>query len=285
MKWIKYQYVCNSDSNIILTKRIGYSLANISLARKEALNGSFSIEEDDKVYEKEPLPIEFGGTGQKTIEGILNAFGIKDDYFYKESCPVQEIGSSYDLYPPSYWANMGGGVFEVEHCVRCGLGPIQDSGVLLNMFSASEGTISQIFTSKIGNIYFRSGDLVEDEWANSNFKDLTPSMSDFSYDGSYSGTGWGDSNHPTSVSTPFRPRWIMVINSYGFLFGIRTGSKAGIGYGLCRTTKSAVFIGHNVFTFEDDKVSWYVDNVISDGNIPGCQSNMSGVTYYWVAGI
>lgn len=281
MKWIKYQYVCNSDSNIILTKRIGYSLANISLARKEALNGSFSIEEDDKVYKKEPLPIEFGGTGENTIEGIKAAFGIKD-CVYKGKCPVVEDNDN--LWPPSYWAELGSGVFDVEYFRDCGLAPFESSGLLLNMFSEDSGFISQIITDDAGYIYYRSGDIVTDSWVDISFKEVNTNSA-FSCHGSYDGDGWHGKSYKNSVTTKFKPRWIMVVSPYGYLFGVRTGVTKGEGYGLCRTNKDTTFIGRNVFNFGDDEVTWYVDNFISDGNIVGCQSNISMTTYYWVAGI
>ena len=48
MKWIKYQFVCNKDDNILLTKRISYSEENLAIAAKEAYNGQYVIEEDAK---------------------------------------------------------------------------------------------------------------------------------------------------------------------------------------------------------------------------------------------
>lgn len=64
-KWLKYQIVCNADKNILLDKKIEYTEANIVIAQNEAYEGVFTIEEDDKVLEKEPLSVELGGTGAK----------------------------------------------------------------------------------------------------------------------------------------------------------------------------------------------------------------------------
>ena len=82
MKWINYQYVCNKLNEetggevILLEKRIGYNQENLAVARKEAYNGNYVIEEDEESYEKEPLPIEFGGTGAKTPEEARAKLGI-----------------------------------------------------------------------------------------------------------------------------------------------------------------------------------------------------------------
>lgn len=64
-KWLKYQIVCNAEKNILLDKKIEYTEANIVIAQNEAYEGVFTIEEDDKVLEKEPLSVELGGTGAK----------------------------------------------------------------------------------------------------------------------------------------------------------------------------------------------------------------------------
>ena len=53
MKWIKYEYVCgtNTDgSEILAKKRVGYSEANLTIAQSEAYNGEYTIEEDGKEY-------------------------------------------------------------------------------------------------------------------------------------------------------------------------------------------------------------------------------------------
>lgn len=56
MKWIKYEYVCGTDSDgaeILAKKRVGYSDANLVIAEAEAYNGEYTIEEDDKEYPSE----------------------------------------------------------------------------------------------------------------------------------------------------------------------------------------------------------------------------------------
>lgn len=77
MKWIKYQVVqcIVDDGPILLDKRVGYSEENLAIAQKEAYNG-YQIVEDSKSFEKEPLPLEFGGTGAKSAADALKKFGI-----------------------------------------------------------------------------------------------------------------------------------------------------------------------------------------------------------------
>lgn len=68
-RWIKYQIVCNADKNILLNKKLEYSDANLIIAQNEAHEGAYTIEEDEKNIEKEPLGIELGGTHAKSAEG------------------------------------------------------------------------------------------------------------------------------------------------------------------------------------------------------------------------
>lgn len=86
MKWIKYQIVCNTINtgtedeplyeNILLTKKVGYNDANLAIAQKEAYNGEYTIEEDEKNFEIEPVAIKFGGTGAKTVEEARANLGV-----------------------------------------------------------------------------------------------------------------------------------------------------------------------------------------------------------------
>lgn len=68
-RWIKYQIVCNAGKNILLNKKLEYSDANLIIAQNEAYEGAYTIEEDEKNIEKEPLGIELGGTHAKSAEG------------------------------------------------------------------------------------------------------------------------------------------------------------------------------------------------------------------------
>lgn len=77
MKWIKYQIVCGKNENeedILINKKVGYSNENLAIAQKEAYNG-YEIIEDSESFEKEPLAIEFGGTGAKTAAEALQKLG------------------------------------------------------------------------------------------------------------------------------------------------------------------------------------------------------------------
>ena len=49
MKWIKYEYVCGTDTDgaeILAKKRVGYSESNLAIAEAEAYNGEYTIEDD-----------------------------------------------------------------------------------------------------------------------------------------------------------------------------------------------------------------------------------------------
>lgn len=65
MKWIKYQVVqCTvGEDDVLITKKIGYSDANLAIAQSEAYEGQYTIEEDGKTFQKTPVSIEDGGTG------------------------------------------------------------------------------------------------------------------------------------------------------------------------------------------------------------------------------
>lgn len=60
MKWIKYQIVqcVTEDGTILANKKIGYSEENLVIAQKEAYQGLYTIEEDDKTLDEGPLQIE-----------------------------------------------------------------------------------------------------------------------------------------------------------------------------------------------------------------------------------
>ena len=80
MKWIKYQISCNEEKGILLTKKLEFSVNNLDIAYREAYNGSYEIVDDEKhsenYFNKQPLAVEFGGTGCKSKEDILLEFGI-----------------------------------------------------------------------------------------------------------------------------------------------------------------------------------------------------------------
>lgn len=65
MKWICYQIVQSiiGEEKILANKKVGHNEANLAIAQAEAYNGEYTIEEDEQVFDKEPLDIEFGGTG------------------------------------------------------------------------------------------------------------------------------------------------------------------------------------------------------------------------------
>lgn len=56
MKWIKYEYVCGTDSDggeILVKKRIGYNESNLAIAEAEAYNGEYTIEDDGQTDSSE----------------------------------------------------------------------------------------------------------------------------------------------------------------------------------------------------------------------------------------
>lgn len=86
MKWIKYE-VYQSTINkgteslpiyedIFLEKRLGYNETNLSIAREEAYNGKYTIEDDGITHEPEPISIENGGTGACNLEDARTNLGI-----------------------------------------------------------------------------------------------------------------------------------------------------------------------------------------------------------------
>lgn len=75
MKWIKYpvkQYEIDGVSHVIY-KKISYSKENVLLAKKDALDGKYTIVDDEEEFEVKPLDIHLGGTGaSKASEAIKN---------------------------------------------------------------------------------------------------------------------------------------------------------------------------------------------------------------------
>ena len=65
-KWIEYDYVCNASKGIFLRKKVAYNEVNLAIAKIESCNGSYTITDDSKDMEVNPIAIELGGTGAKT---------------------------------------------------------------------------------------------------------------------------------------------------------------------------------------------------------------------------
>lgn len=92
MKWIKYQIVCGKNENgedILLNKKIGYSDENLAIAKTEAHNGECIIEEDSESFDKEPLGIEFGGTGATNADSAREKLNAQKKLGFT---PVQQGG-------------------------------------------------------------------------------------------------------------------------------------------------------------------------------------------------
>lgn len=76
MKWIQYQIFQNANGEevVLANKKVGYNAENLAIAQKEAYDG-YEIVDDEQSFEKEPLAIEFGGTGANDAEGALQKLG------------------------------------------------------------------------------------------------------------------------------------------------------------------------------------------------------------------
>lgn len=95
MKWIKYQ-ILQSEINgeqILATKKVGYSEANLAIAQNEAFNGSYTIEEDGEDFNSNPIPIELGGTGATTAERARINLGVASVQDVLNALPTWEGGS------------------------------------------------------------------------------------------------------------------------------------------------------------------------------------------------
>lgn len=92
MQWIKYQIVCGkneSEEDILLNKKVGYSAENLAIAQKEAYDG-YEIFEDEQFFDNEPLPVKLGGTGASNVEDALKNLGLDE---LSKSVTKLEIGS------------------------------------------------------------------------------------------------------------------------------------------------------------------------------------------------
>ena len=126
-KWIKYKIVCNATKNILLDKKLEYTDANMIIAQSEAYQGEYSIVEDERILEKEPLSIALGGTGAKNAEQARKNIGAVAMKAVTVSLPkanwsnnkqtVNVTGATADnivlvtATPASYSAYNGAGVY------------------------------------------------------------------------------------------------------------------------------------------------------------------------------
>ena len=76
MQWIKYQILQSviGEESILVNKKVGYNEENLAIAEREAYDG-YEIIDDEQSFEKEPMAIEFGGTGAKTAVDALSKLG------------------------------------------------------------------------------------------------------------------------------------------------------------------------------------------------------------------
>lgn len=67
MQWIEYDYVCNQGKGIVFHKKVEYNEVNLAVAKREAVNGAYFITEDEDAQARDPLAVEFGGTGARNV--------------------------------------------------------------------------------------------------------------------------------------------------------------------------------------------------------------------------
>ena len=80
MTWIEYDYLCNENKGITFHKKVEYNEANLAIAQQEAIDGNYSITEDDEVVGVQPLAIGLGGTNAKTAEEACKNIGGLNTY-------------------------------------------------------------------------------------------------------------------------------------------------------------------------------------------------------------
>lgn len=145
MKWIKYEIYQNTintgtESNpvyedILLKKKIAYCEENLAIAKKEAYNGDYTIEEDEDDIEVEPQSIELGGTGAKDAEGARSNLNV---YSKEESCTKDTLGlfGLAENNSPNNILEMIGKYWWRRKAVESGYG-LFENGIVSQSFSFS----------------------------------------------------------------------------------------------------------------------------------------------------
>lgn len=98
MRWIKYRvFQCVEDGeNIFINKKLEHNNENIAIAMREAYAGEIEIIDDEAQFNEEPLAIELGGTGSKTVDEMIDNFGLQTKILYGTSEPSG--GKDGDIY-------------------------------------------------------------------------------------------------------------------------------------------------------------------------------------------
>lgn len=107
MKWIEYDYVCNSNLGIVLQKKVEYNEVNLAIAEVEAYNGEYTIVEDEESVETFPLGIELGGTGATNVNDAFNNL-VSDGAVTASKVADGAVSTTYTAtIPASGWADNG----------------------------------------------------------------------------------------------------------------------------------------------------------------------------------
>lgn len=136
MKWIKYQYVCGTDANgyaILANKRVGYNDANLVVAKAEAYQGSYTIEDDGKEYQTEStFPGNVNMAGNK-IKNLGNASDNTDAISLGEVRGIvnESISSKTQLMPEF--------VNSIEECVDTNKVYVLPDGYIYAYMARSSG--------------------------------------------------------------------------------------------------------------------------------------------------
>lgn len=146
MKWIKYQIVCNTVNtgteeepnyeDVLIDKKVGYSEANLTIAQNEAYNGEYEIIEDEKSFDKKPIPVEYGGTGANNAKDARTNLEITPD----------NIGAAKASHTHSYLPLSGG---KMTGAVTM-KGITLTSGVDYGTSLPSTGTTGRLFFKVVG---------------------------------------------------------------------------------------------------------------------------------------
>ena len=122
MTWIEYDYVCNESKGIVYHKKVEYNEANLAIAQQEAVDGNYTITEDEEVIETKPLAVELGGTNAKTAEEACKNVGGINTYVHSSN-GLAGMGTNGKFKATTDGTISAIKVNGVNHLVKCGAEP------------------------------------------------------------------------------------------------------------------------------------------------------------------